>query len=133
MRGPSFEYTWIPWRKGALNQVWLKFAHWMSLFWRGCGSSEFPYSNKYLIQLVKFPLRFLKTPTTTMKKKHWNFHQKNSLESSLKEIVIFHFHLSLPELKSQVSFSDRLFSVVILSVNFSHFHVTKQKGNSFIF
>ena len=36
---------------------------------------------------------------------------------------------SLPELKAQVSFSDRLFSVirlyVCLSVNFSHFHLLK--------
>lgn len=36
-----------------------------------------------------------------------NFHQKTLLEYSVKETIIFHFHLSSSELKVRMSFSDR--------------------------
>ena len=59
-----------PWRRGALRQVWLKLAQWISLFYRGVAlrwdKLEFPLSNKYLFQLVEICSVVLEN-TTTMK------------------------------------------------------------------
>ena len=59
--------------KDALDQVWLKLAHWY-LPYEGCvafhlDKHEFPLSNKYLFQLLKICSVILeKTTTTTMKR-----------------------------------------------------------------
>ena len=107
-------------RKDALSKVWLKLAHWISLFWKDVAlhldKLEFPLSNKYFFSAS---WNFLDE-----KGQQTNVHQKTSLESSVKETVIFHFQLSPPELKAQMSFSNRQLSVVFFVINVNMCNLT---------